>query len=749
MLDFAPWQTGDHVAQLTEALTTRYAALGRKRKGLLGRLRTYLPDFWHPYRRLYGDGYDRVADVLALFDAVTAAVEARPAALRRRDAARAADPAWFQHPRHVGVMLYVDRFAGTLRGVLDRLPYLQELGVTYVHLMPVLKPREGPNDGGYAVADYRAVDPRLGTLADLRALARALHAADMLLVLDVVMNHTAREHPWAAAARAGDPHYRGFYHLFDDRRLPDAYEATLPEVFPDVAPDNFTHVPELDAWAWTTFYPFQWDLDYANPDVFAAVFGELLFLANQGADVLRLDAVPFLWKQMGTNCQNLDGAHDVLRAYRALARIAAPGLLFKSEAIVAPDDTVRYLGTGGYAGKACDLGYNAPLMCHLWHALAAENTQLLTTMLTETPQPPDEAAWINYVRSHDDIGWGIADEDAAAVGQDGPATRRWLAAYYAGEVPPHRAEGYRFQPDARTGEARTSGTTAALAGLQHALVAGTAAEVDQAVDRVLLLYRVVFAMKGLPLLYGGDELGQLNHFGYLADPLRAADNRWVHRPPMDWAKAERRHTPGTVEHRLFHGLRRLAEVRAGLPCLHGRAGARVLATPNDRLLLVERQHGDDRMLLAANLAGRAEALPLETLPAAWRGGTVHDLLADRRVRYAGGELLLPPWGALWLQPAEAFEAEPVATPVRLRVETVVGETVCLVGAVDALGGGDPQEAAAMEADAYPVWAAEIDVPAGTRFTFRWLKKRGRRVVAWSPHAYWMEAGDPRVHALPG
>ena len=320
-----------------------------------------------------------------LFDGTAA----RTSDLHAADAAREADPTWFQSPKMIGMMLYVDLFAGDLEGVAERIPYLQELGITYLHLMPLLKSRPGPNDGGYAVSDYRTVDPRLGTMDALRALAKKLREAGIHLVLDMVMNHTAREHAWAQAALRGEVRYQDFYFLFPDRALPEAYERTLPEVFPEIAPGNFTWQPKIQRWAWTTFYPFQWDLNYTNPEVFTRVFEEMLFLANLGVDVLRLDAVPFMWKRMGTNSQNQPEVLELLSAYRALMRIAAPSVLFKAEAIVAPEDIVRYLGVGGYEGKACDVAYHATLMNHLWHALATENTHLLRSTLKRLPSTPE------------------------------------------------------------------------------------------------------------------------------------------------------------------------------------------------------------------------------------------------------------------------------------------------------------------------------------------------------------------------
>ncbi len=742
------WETsGDHVPLLLRAVRRRHA--GTPAHDLDARLARYVPDFWAAYAAVYGAEYVRAGEALHLIDTALDVWQSRPEPLRQRDRDRAARPDWYQQPDFVGVSLYVDRFAGTLDGLRQRLPYLKELGVTYVHLMPLLHTRPGPNDGGYAVSDYRRVAPALGTMDDLRALAAELHEQGMLLAIDFVMNHTAREHAWAQKALTGDPAYQDFYLIFDDRSEPDAFERTLPEVFPDFAPGNFTFVPEIQKWVWTSFYDFQWDLNYRNPAVFAAMFGEMLYLVQAGADVLRLDAVPFLWKEKGTDCRNRPEAHALLRAYRALMRLAAPGVLFKAEAIVAPGEIVRYLGTGGYEGKACELAYNATLMCHLWHALASENTQLLRTALTALPPTPETAVWLNYVRCHDDIGWGLADVDCAAVGQRGPDTRRFCSDFYAGRLPHSYAEGYRFQVDRRTGEARTSGTAAALSGLQKALVEASPDATEAALSRLLLLYSVLFSMRGAPLLYSGDELGQLNDFAYLDDPLKAGDNRWVHRPPMDWERAGQRHIPGTVPHRIFTALQRFAEIRRTLRMLHGRAREHVFFSRNDRLLVVERVLDDERLLVVSNFSGCSQALSVAELPPRWRLAAFTDACTGETLRFVSGEVVLPPYGYRWLLPApDAPPGELVTTTIRLTVKTFWGEQLYVAGNLDALGGGDPRRALGpLDADEYPVWSAEVALPVGTVFTFRWLKRRGGHLVAWSEKTYWMKAGEMRIFEL--
>ncbi len=700
------------------------------------RVRSLWPDFWSNYSLVYPDVDE--AEVQTLLSTVAKAWDARQETLRKIDEARTRQPDWFQQPHHVGMMLYVHLFSKDLQGLIEHIPYFKELGVTYLHLMPLLRPRQGPNDGGYAVADYRDTDPRLGTLEDLKQVASKLREAGIILVVDLVMNHTAREHAWAQAALRGDERYQRYYHMYDDRSLPDAWEQSLPEVFPDFAPGNFTFQPEIGKWVWTTFYEFQWDLNYSNPDVFAAMLAEMLFIANCGVDVLRLDAVPFLWKKMGTNCQNQPEAVHILAAYRALVRMAAPGVLFKSEAIVAPDDIIKYLGAGGLEGKACEIGYNATLMNHLWHALASENTHLLRTTLSQLPAIPLEATWLNYIRCHDDIGWGISDANAAAVQQDGRATRNFCTDFYTGAIPGSYAEGYVFQRDRNTGEARVSGTTAALAGLMKAQVEAEPARIQEALRRLSLLNSVIFFMRGIPLIYSGDELGQLNDFSYLLDPERAGDNRWVHRPPMNRQKAALRRHNGAVEKELFDLHVRLASVRSRQKALHGRSADRILLPDNDHIFLCERSYGGERLLLAANFSRRMQASSISMLPEDWHNGIYEDVLSGLSLRFTDNELVLPPYGAFWLKPAAAGFHPANASIMRLRVHvrTEFGETVFLSGSNEALGAWRPAYAVPAHADGYPWWTAEIEVPAGEAFAYRWVRMRNRDVVQYGPERFY-------------
>lgn len=604
---------------------------------------------WHdaeqPLHALYGTA----VDLDALLRVVVDAAAARPEDLRRLDHRREIVPDWYQREQMVGYVCYVDRFAGTLTGIADRLDHLRALGVTYLHLMPILKPREGDNDGGYAVADYDQVDPRLGTMDDLEKVARTLRDEGMSLCVDLVLNHTAAEHPWARAAAAGDARYRDYYLTFPDRQQPDAYEATLPEVFPDTAPGSFTWVEEMGRWVWTTFHPWQWDLDYTNPAVFAEMLAVMLRLANRGVDVLRLDAIPFMWKRLGTDCQNQPEVHLLIKAFRALVGMAAPAVIFKGEAIVPPDRLVPYLGAHDREEPECHLAYHNQLMVQAWSSLAARDGRLATTALGHLHPTPPSTTWVTYVRCHDDIGWAIADGDAAAVGWDGTAHRRFLADFYAGDFPGSFARGARFQVNPHTGDARTSGSAAALCGIQAAREAGDDAGVEAGIRRLLLLYALIASYEGIPLVYAGDEVALGNDRSYEADPRTARDNRWLHRPWIDWSVVARREQPGTVEQRVFDGLRRLLRIRACLAPL--RAGGQVtpIGQDNPHVLAFGRRHPrTGRFLGLANFHEDPQHVDAQAV-GYWRLREPRDALAgDGAVRFADGRILLDGLTMAWI-----------------------------------------------------------------------------------------------------
>jgi amylosucrase len=642
-----------NVYAMRPEVRAEYAAVRARLDGeptFLTRLERFFTELRDPLVALYGHDPRFPEQFAALLDAMAATARERDPELRRLDHEREITADWLQREQTVGYVCYVDRFAGTLAGVREKLPYLRELRVNYLHLMPLLAARPEPNDGGYAVADYGAVEPSLGTMEDLRGLAADLRAHGMVLCVDVVVNHTAREHPWARAALAGDERKLAYYRTFPDRAEPDEYERTLPEIFPDIAPGSFSWVAELNRWVWTTFNEYQWDLDYTNPAVFREMAAVILRLANVGVDVLRLDAVPFLWKRKGTDCQNQPEVHQLLQALRAVLRIAAPAVGLKAEAIVSPADLVTYLGTGRHEGKECDLAYNNVLMALLWSALASGRVALMTHALSAMPTVPPGAGWVTYVRCHDDIGWAITPEDAAAVGEDAHLHRRFLSDFYAGDFPGTFARGARFQQDEASGEARTSGMAASLAGLETALASGDALARELAIRRVLLLYAVAFAHGGLPLIYMGDELGLLNDPAWADDERHRADNRWMHRPPMDWVAAERRRRAGSVEAALWDGLRRLIAARRSTRATHAQGTGQPLWTGNDHVYGLLRTFAGERLLVLANF--RADEQPVGSAIAGEHGLrlSLAAAVADGRPLRADHErLILAPYQFAWIQ----------------------------------------------------------------------------------------------------
>ncbi|MCB8957055.1 MAG: alpha-amylase [Nocardioides sp.] len=564
----------------------------------------------------------------------------RPADLRLLDERRLLEPDWLQHPRMFGYACYADRFAGDLAGVGRQVDHLTDLGVTYLHLMPLLATREGDNDGGYAVADYRTVRPDLGTTDDLRDLATRLRERGISLVVDLVLNHVAREHPWAERARAGDASYRDRFLVFPDRELPDAYERTLPEVFPDFAPGSFTWDDDLEGWVWTTFNSWQWDLNWANPDVLVEIADVVLELANLGIEVFRLDAIAFVWKRLGTDCQNQPEVHAVTQALRAVARIAAPAVAFKAEAIVGPRDLVQYLGLGRHAGRVSDLAYHNSLMVQVWSMLATKTTTLTRQALGTLPPTPTTATWIGYVRCHDDIGWAVDDGDAAAVGLDGPLHRRFLSDWYAGEFPGSWSQGLVFQANPATGDRRISGTAASLLGVEE--------DPDAGLARLFLAHAVVAGWGGIPVVWSGDELAQPNDPGWADEPGHAADNRWAGRPRLDAGRAALRHDPTTVAGRAFAGLAHLARVRAALPQLHASAPSRVLDDIDDGVLATSRQHASGPMVGLYNVTPTPRPFPLHRLHEAGLAAPYDALGGHPVTAGADGVVWLPPYAAWWV-----------------------------------------------------------------------------------------------------
>ncbi|MGP1459417.1 MAG: alpha-amylase family protein [Treponema sp.] len=512
---------------------------------------------------LYGGRWNFYEIVQRLEKIMRKAADERPADLKQSDEDAVCGEncgLWYQNQDTVGMTLYVDLFAGNLKSLVKKIPYLMELGIKYVHLMPLFDCPKDENDGGYAVSSYRKVRPALGTIEDLRALAEEFRKNEIRLALDFVFNHTSDEHEWAKKAREGDAHYKDFYYIYKDKADADDWNRSLREIFPEARRGSFTHLEKENEWVWTTFHSFQWDLNYSNPEVFLAMCEEMLFIANLGIDVLRLDALAFIWKEKNTTCENLPKAHTLIQAFRLTARIACPALQFKSEAIVHPDEVPRYIGE-----KECALSYNPLQMALFWSTAATRDTRLLTYSLQRRWAIPPSAAWVNFIRCHDDIGWTFSDEDAAALGINGKSHRKFLNRFFTGQFKGSFAKGEPFQFNPETGDCRVCGTAASLAGLEQAQVLDNALFRKMALSRLKMMYAVLFALPGIPLLYANDEKAVLNDYSYHEDKNKHADSRWLHRIKTYWNVDEQNEAQKEFE----HFLRRLIVLRGAEPLFGG------------------------------------------------------------------------------------------------------------------------------------------------------------------------------------
>lgn len=586
------------------------------------RFEAQFPRLFEIFAKLYGANEACLEHLTQLVLQSRTSWRERAPDLKAIDAARAAEPDWFQSNKMLGAFCYVDRYAGDLQGLRNHVPYFQELGITYLHLMPLFDCPAENSDGGYAVSSYREVRSDLGTMADLRALAADLRGAGISLVVDFVFNHTSNEHEWAVKAAQGDPEFSDYYWIYPDRRLPDAFELTVREVFPDDHPGAFIQM-EDGRWIWSTFHSFQWDLNYSNPAVFRAMAGEMLALANQGVDLIRMDAVAFIWKRLGTTCESQPEAHLLLQAFNAVCAMAAPSLLFKSEAIVHPDEVVTYIDP-----NECPISYNPLLMALSWEALATRSVEMLDLALTRR-QPIDGAcSWVNYVRSHDDIGWTFADEDAAELGIDGFDHRRFLNAFYTNQFDGSFARGVSFQFNPKTGDCRVCGTTASLTGIEADDAGG--------IGRMLLLYGVAFSAGGIPLLSLGDEVGQRNDERYIDNPARARDQRWVGRPLRPDDLYAQRHDESTIAGQIFAGMTRMIEARKNASAFAGNAIAQFV-TGNPHVVGYTRHGGGQKVCVLANFADTPQNIASQMFPEV--GREARDLITGQAFDLSAGVTL--------------------------------------------------------------------------------------------------------------
>ncbi len=605
------------------------------------RLINHWEDLYNDLRSLYGESECFQDNLIDLMDLMLRSWSKRPDDLKIHDKLREKNPKWHQSRDTVGGVLYVDLFSRNLRGLHEQIDYFKEIGLTYLHLMPLFAVPHEENDGGYAVSNYRAVNPDLGSFDELSELAVLLRQEGISLVLDFVFNHTSNEHRWAMAARNGDPEHQKFYHIFDTREIPDRYEETLREIFPTVRKGSFTYCQDCSKWVWTTFNSYQWDLNYSNQKVFNAMTEEMLYLANSGVEILRLDAVAFIWKKMGTTCENLPEAHTIIRAFNSIARIAAPSLLFKSEAIVHPDDVIKYIGT-----DQCQLSYNPMYMALLWEAAATRSVSLLQHAMSKRVTIPDGCSWVNYLRCHDDIGWTFDDNDAWETGINPHDHRKFLNSFYTGRFEGTFSKGLPFQFNPETEDMRVSGTLASLAGLEQALERKDHLLIEMSVLRIAMLRSIIISSAGIPLLYLGDEWGMMNDYTYLHDTSKASDSRWVHRCRNRWSKGDFENSD-TIEWRLFHNLQRLIKLRKKLPAMNN-GKMTILNSGNDHVYSFTRSNGSQKILVLANFTEAEQRINLKHIHGLERISEAHDHTSENNP-VNRENILLTPYQFLWLE----------------------------------------------------------------------------------------------------
>ena len=589
-------------------------------------------------KQLYDEIYPGDAEAFAYFcGMLKKCLYNRKASLQILDAQRLAEPEWFRSNKLMGMMLYVNAFAGNLRGVQKKLPYLSECGVNYLHLMPLLESPKDRSDGGYAVSNFRRVQPELGTMEDLETLADQCREKGISLCLDFVMNHTSEDHAWAKAARAGDEVARSRYFFYDNWDVPNRYEQTVPQVFPTTAPGNFTWLEDCRQVVMTTFYPYQWDLNYANPMVFNDMVENMLFLANRGINVIRLDAVPYIWKELGTSCRNLPQVHTLVRIMRLACEIVCPSVLLLGEVVMEPAKVVPYFGSPEH--PECHMLYNVTTMATTWHTLATQDTRLLKHQIDQISALPSDCLFQNYLRCHDDIGWGLDYPWLRQFGTEEVSHKKYLNDWFTGKWPGSPSRGELYNDDPRLGDARLCGTTASLCGMESAK---TEEEVELALACDLMLHAWMLTQSGIPVLYSGDEVGQLNDNSYHDDPDKAADSRYLHRGNFDWEKAELRKDTATYQGKLFAALRKLETIRGSEPVFRSDAKMTAFDTGSVNVLGIRRDLGDEHFIGLFNFSPK-------NVPLLMRGENGVDLLRPEIT--VNTQIELPPYGFLWMKTA--------------------------------------------------------------------------------------------------
>ncbi|MBT8312862.1 MAG: alpha-glucosidase C-terminal domain-containing protein [Maribacter sp.] len=573
----------------------------------------------------------------------------RPTPLKLQDIQRLKQGNWYLSEHLIGMQLYVDHFNKDLSGLEKKLGYFEKLGVNFLHLMPITPRPKGENDGGYAVNSYHEVDKRFGTEKDLLRLTEKMRDKNMILMLDFVANHTSNDFPWAKKAMSGDLKYQGYYHIYPDRTIPDAFEKTLPEIFPKTSPGNFTYNQKMQKWVMTVFNQYQWDLNYSNPEVFIEMLGNLLKLVNHGVDVVRLDALAFMWKKLGTQSQNLPEVHALITLFRLCLQVIAPGVVFLAEAIVAPQEITKYFGLGRMKGNECEIAYNATLMALLWDAIATKKTILLNKSLHHLPKKPKETTWINYLRCHDDIGLGFDDHYIHEIGWNPKEHRKFLLDYFCQNIEWSPAKGELFMYNPKTGDGRITGSCASLLGLEKALEQNDKAQISQAIDKIIMMHGIIMSYGGIPFIYAGDEIGTLNDYSYREEADKKEDSRWINRPYHDWetiASLDDRKTP---QSKIFFAIQQLIQLRRQNQAFADSNNLVFYDDPNPHVFIYERTSTDSKgVLFICNFDDTPQSVDQISLGSYGETMRSIDLISGKKMTFTNGKLTLRPYQLYWL-----------------------------------------------------------------------------------------------------
>ncbi len=523
-------------------------------------------------RWLYTELYGNDSMFAELCDHMERFYRERGEELKKLDLRREEQSGWYKQNDMLGMMFYIDNFAGNMQGVKSRLDYIEKCNVNYIHLMPFLETPKGRSDGGYAVSDFRKVQEKLGSMEDLEALTAACHKKGINVCMDFVMNHTSEDHEWAKKARKGDGEYMSRYFFFDNAYLPSMYENTVPQVFPTTAPGNFTYLPDAGHFVMTTFYPYQWDLNYKNPRVFNEMMYNFLYLANRGIDIIRIDAVPYIWKELNTPCRNLPQVHTIVRMMRMISEIVCPGVLLLGEVVMEPEKVVPYFGT-----------VEKP-ECHMLY----------------------------------------------------------LNDYFQGYAGDSNSRGELYNADPVTGDARFCGTTASMCGVEKAGFEKDGQAMEKAIRMDVMLHAYMFMQSGIPVLYSGDEIGQVNDYTYKKDPDKAPDSRYIHRGAMNWELADKASDETTVEGKLFQSLSRLELLRRREKVFVSYADTWTIETWDPSVLCIGRYYEGEKILGLFNFSEHDRT--------AWineTDGDYVDLLSGQERKASGVDI--PAYGFYYLK----------------------------------------------------------------------------------------------------